>query len=133
MKVEAGICFFYRNMVLQNEVVDADDDLEHFEDIAENDGNQAVPATTDNSDKKGQVAESSHASDDDSEESLLEGGSATSDSEEDGHDEADGLFGEGDFKAVKSKSTGDFEVCSDQGPTPPPGGYNPRHREPTYW
>ncbi|XP_057770756.1 protein SLOW WALKER 2 [Salvia miltiorrhiza] len=122
------------NMVLQNEVVDADDDLEHFEDITENDGDQAIPAL-DNSDKKGGVAESSHASDDDSEESLLEGGSVTSDSEED--NEADDLFGKGGFKkAVKSKSksnsTGDLEVCSHQGPTLPPGGYNPRHREPAY-
>ena len=118
-------------MVLQNEVVDADDDLEHFEDITENDGDQAIP---DNSNKKGQVAETSHASDDDSEESLLEG--ATSDSDEDGQNEADDLFGGGGFKkAVKSKlkSTGDLEVCSNQAPTPPPGGYDPRHREPAYW
>ncbi|KAL1551796.1 CCAAT/enhancer-binding protein zeta-like [Salvia divinorum] len=122
------------NMVLQNEVVDADDDLEHFEDITENDGDQAIPAS-ENSNKKGQVAETSHASADDSEESLLEGGSATSDSDEDGQNEADDLFGGGGFKkTVKSKlkSTGDLEVCSNQAPTPPPGGYNPRHREPAY-
>ncbi|XP_042048113.1 CCAAT/enhancer-binding protein zeta-like [Salvia splendens] len=120
------------NMVLQNEVVDADDDLEHFEDITENDGDQAIPAS-DNSNKKGQIAETSQASDDDSEESLLEG--ATSDSDEDGQNEADDLFGGGGFKkTVKSKleSTGDLEVCSNQAPTPPPGGYNPRHREPAY-
>ncbi|KAH6773344.1 CCAAT-binding factor [Perilla frutescens var. frutescens] len=119
------------DMVNQNEAVDADDDLEHFEDITENDGNQAIPAS-DNGDNKGQVPVTSHASDDDSEESLREGGSATSDSEVDGLDEGDDLFGEGGFdKAVKLKSTGDHEVRSPQGPTAP-GGYNPRHREPTY-
>lgn len=118
-------------MVLQNEAVDADEDIEHFEDISENDGSQ-VNSTPDNSDNKGQVAETSHASDDESEEEFRDG-SATSDSEEDG--EGDDLFREvGSVKAVKSKSEGDNGIdSSHQAPTPPPGGYNPRHRDPSYW
>lgn len=119
-------------MVLQSEAVNADEDIEHFEDIKENDGNQVI-STSGNSDNKGQVAETSHASDDDSEESLREDGSASSDSE--GEGEADDLFGEdGSDKAVKLNSKGDSEVdSSHQVPTPTPGGYDPRHREPSYW
>lgn len=119
-------------MVIQNEAVDADDDLEHFEDITENDGNQVIPES--DSRNKAQVAETSHASDDDSEESLHEGASATSDSEEDDVNDTDDLFGKGGFdKAVKLKPTGGHEVRNQQSPTLPPGGYNPRHREPSYW
>lgn len=123
----------FRNMVIQNEAVDADDDLEHFEDITENDSNEDIPGSDSNSrSKKVHVAETIHASDDDNEESLQEDGFATSDSED--VNDTDDLFGKGGFdKALKSKSADGHQVRNQQCPTPTPGGYNPRHREPSYW
>ncbi|KAK6148778.1 hypothetical protein DH2020_016303 [Rehmannia glutinosa] len=119
------------NMVLQNEAVDADDDLEHFEDITENDENQAIPAP-DNRGTKGLIADSSNVSDDDGDSSLDERGSATSGSEGDIFNEEDDLLGEGGLdKLEKFKSNSNHEVHNLQGPSLP-GGYNPRHREPSY-
>lgn len=118
-------------MVLQNEAVDADEDLEHFEDITEDNDNQAIPAP--NGDNKGRVADTSKGSDDDSDSSLDESASATSGSEEDTLNEADDLLGEGGLdKLEEFKSTSDHEVQNLQDQMLP-GGYNPRHREPTYW
>lgn len=118
---------------MQNEAVDADDDLEHFEDVTENDGNHDIPGS-DSRGKKVQVAETSHASDDDSEESLREGGHTTSESEDNDVNDTDDLFvKDGLDNAVKLKSSDGHEVRNHQCPTPPPGGYNPRHREPSYW
>ncbi|KAK6124692.1 hypothetical protein DH2020_041547 [Rehmannia glutinosa] len=119
------------NMVLQNEAVDADDDLEHFEDITENDENQAIPAP-DNRGTKGLIADSSNVSDDDGDSSLDERGSATSGSEGDIFNEEDDLLGEGGLdKLEEFKSNSNHEVHNLQGPSLP-GGYNPRHREPSY-
>ncbi|KAL3632097.1 hypothetical protein CASFOL_025081 [Castilleja foliolosa] len=112
------------NMVQQNEAADADDGLEHFEDITENDENQAVPAT-DNREQKVVVADISNGSDSD----VAESGS---DSEGDSLDETDDLLGKrGLPKHEEIKSTSDHEVTSLQGRALP-GGYDPRHREPTY-
>ncbi|KAI3455663.1 hypothetical protein Pfo_012326 [Paulownia fortunei] len=120
------------NMVLQNETADADEDLEHFEDITENDEKkQAIPAP-DSRDDKGSVADTNNGSDDDGDYSLDESGSANSGSEEDCLNEADDLFGEGGLNKLQElKSTSDHEVQNLQGLSLP-GGYNPRHREPTY-
>ncbi|KAL0354435.1 UNVERIFIED_CONTAM: CCAAT/enhancer-binding protein zeta [Sesamum radiatum] len=51
------------NVLLQNEAADADEDLEHFEDITEDDENQVIPVP--NRDSKGSVADISKESDDD--------------------------------------------------------------------
>lgn len=119
-------------MVLQNEAADADEDLEHFEDITENDDNQGILAP-DKSDNKDRVTDASNGSDNDTDSSLDEGGSATSGSEEDSLNEADDLLGDGGLdKLEEFKSTSDLELHNLQGPTLP-GGYNPRHREPAYW
>lgn len=119
-------------MLLQNEAADVDEDLEHFEDITENEDNEAIPAP-DNKGNKGLVADTNNGSDNDSEESLDQSGSVTSGSEEDSPNEADDLLGVGGFdKLVELKSTAEHEVPHPQGLTLP-GGYNPRHREPTYW
>ncbi|KAK4427436.1 CCAAT/enhancer-binding protein zeta [Sesamum alatum] len=118
------------NVVLQNEAADADEDLEHFEDITEDDDNQVFPAP--NRDDKGIVAHISKESDDDSDSSPDESGSASSGSDGDTLNETDDLLGEGGLNKLEEiKPTSDPEVQNLQGPILP-GGYNPRHREPTY-
>lgn len=119
-------------MVLQNEAAADDEDLEHFEDITENNENPAIPAP-DYRDNKGHVADTINGSDNDGDSSLDVSGSATSGSEEDSLNEADDLLGEGRLDKIEEfKSTSDHEVHNLQGPSLP-GSYNPRHREPTYW
>ncbi|CAA0829454.1 Unknown protein [Striga hermonthica] len=121
------------NMVLQNEAADADEDLEHFEDINENNENHAI-SVQDNSDEKKPVADISNGSDSDGDSSNDdEGGSATSGSDRDGFDEGDDLLVEGGFDKVEEIKiiTSDHKVPNLQEGTLP-GGYNPRHREPNY-
>lgn len=133
-------------MLLQNESADADDDLEHFQDITENNDNQIVPASdskgvpaSDNKEvpasvnkvNKGHIAVTSNENDDDSDSSLDESGSASSDSED--FNEGDDLLGEAGLdKLEELKATSDHEVHNLEGVTLP-GGYTPRHREPSYW
>lgn len=126
--------------MLQNEAADADDELEHFEDITEND--DATILATDEKDNRNRVADTNIISDDDSEEAPDESGSETSGSDEDNLNEPDDLRGEGGLdklmamkstnKPKKLKSTADPEAQDPQCLTSP-GGYNPRHREPSYW
>lgn len=120
--------------MLQNEAADADDDLEHFEDIDENDENQAIPVQ-DNGDKKSPVADISNGSDSDGDSSNDdEGGSATSGSDRDSFDEGDDLLGEGGFdKLEELKIASDHKMQNLHEGLALPGGYNPRHREPSYW
>lgn len=118
--------------MLQNEAVDADEDIEHFEDIKENDDNQIIP-TLDSTENKGHIADTKNGPEDESDSSLDEPGSAASDSEEDILNESDDLLGGGRLsKLEESKSTPDIELHNGQHQMLP-GGYNPRHREPTYW
>ncbi|KAL0319476.1 UNVERIFIED_CONTAM: CCAAT/enhancer-binding protein zeta [Sesamum angustifolium] len=118
------------NVLLQNEAADADDDLEHFEDVTEDDDNQVIPVP--NRDNKGCVADISKECDDDSESSPDESGSASSGSDGDTLNDTDDLLGEGGLiKHKEFKPTSDHEVQNHEGPMLP-GGYNPRHREPTY-
>ncbi|KAK4395034.1 CCAAT/enhancer-binding protein zeta [Sesamum angolense] len=102
----------------------------HFEDITEDDDNQVIPVP--NRDNKGRVADISKESDDDSESSPDESGSASSGSDGDTLNDTDDLLGEGGLiKHKEFKPTSDHEVQNHQSPMLP-GGYNPRHREPTY-
>ncbi|XP_011072672.1 CCAAT/enhancer-binding protein zeta [Sesamum indicum] len=118
------------NVLLQNEAADADEDLEHFEDITEDDDNQVIPVP--NRDNNGIVADIKKESDDDSESSPSESGSASSGSEGDTLNDTDDLLGEGGLNKLEEfKPTSDHEVRNHQGPMLPQG-YNPRHREPTY-
>ncbi|GFP99495.1 ccaat/enhancer-binding protein zeta [Phtheirospermum japonicum] len=113
------------NMVQQNEAADVDDGLEHFEDITEDDENQATPAP-DNREKKALVADISNESDSDVAES-------DSGSEGDSLDETNDLLGKcGLPKLEEIKSTSDHEVDNLQDRALS-GGYDPRHREPAYW
>uniref|UniRef100_A0A5B7B011 Putative CCAAT/enhancer-binding protein zeta n=1 Tax=Davidia involucrata TaxID=16924 RepID=A0A5B7B011_DAVIN len=119
------------NMVLQNESVD--EDLEHFEDIVEETENQAS-TTSKKPDNAGETVRSSDCIDTDSDSSLDEGGSPTSGFEDDVSDGADDLLAGGE-------NLRESETISDHNGHQPqvsnvsssfPGGYNPRHREPSY-
>lgn len=130
LEVEAGTLVYFRNMMLQNEATDANEDLEHFEDIPDHDDNQAGNNSIivqDNKNNKGNAADASSESDDDIDTPLNISDSASSDSEGD-----DGLLGADGFdKLEESKPTSNEEKHNIQSRTVP-GGYDPRHREPSY-
>lgn len=123
---------FFRNMVLQNESVD--DELEHFEDIVEETDNEPSNASKkeeNNTDLHGDAANSQSDSSED------EGNLQASYSEDDESDDAEELLIRGDSNNHQKPNTlSDHKVQKTQ--VPPkrsslPGGYNPRHREPSYW
>ncbi|KAM7480648.1 hypothetical protein LguiA_028861 [Lonicera macranthoides] len=124
------------NMVSQNE--SADDDIEHFKDIVEETENQAPTTSPEKPDKDGEIANGGDGIDSDSDTSLDEcGGSPTSGFEGGDSDEGDELLVEGgglndlqatrkmsDLNTIQSKVSGMKSLL--------PGGYDPRHREPSY-
>lgn len=110
--------------MLQNEAADANEDLEHFEDIPDNDDNQAG-----NDSNKDPANDTSSESGNDTDKSN----SMSSDSEEEHFRASDDLFGtDGLDKLEESKPTSGQEMHNVQGRTRP-GGYDPRYREPRYW
>lgn len=127
---------FCRNMVLQSESLD-DDDVEHFEDIVEETENKSEPAllkqpesavtvVPDNNDGAKIDPDSS-----DSEEVELSGSDLGS---EDNDSDGDDILKRG------SNTVGQLKTDGSSGGTQPPnvklslpGGYDPRHREPSYW
>lgn len=122
-------------MMFQNESID--EDLEHFEDIVEEAENPASP-TSEKPDNAGEVAHSSDGNNIDSESSLDERGSPTLDSEDDILDKEDDLLVGGNLNNVQEESR---RMSDHNGHQPQvfnltsslPGGYNLRHREPSYW
>ena len=121
-------------MVLQDESVN--EDFEHFEDIVEETVNHKITKLKepDNARETVSAGDSIDTASDSSED---EDPSPASDSESDASDEADNLLVRGALEGVKeAKSivgrTGDQPQVSDIR-TSLPGGYNPRHREPSYW
>nr|GMC71042.1 CCAAT/enhancer-binding protein zeta [Ipomoea batatas] len=117
------------SMMLQSESVD--EDLEHFEDVKEDDENQASPATT----KTVNVEGVTHSNDELNNESssLDEGGNLSSDSEdvqlddllvENGSDEPK--------KSTPNSNSNKLEPQISSGSLSMPGGYNLRHREPSF-
>lgn len=120
-------------MVRQNEAVDEED--EHFEDIIEND-DEPKPAT-DNQEKEIQPVEDGHtaavsgtnSSDDDIPASSDD--DEASDADEDDfivRGEPENVVESGKVPNPKSKQSSESsKKCR------LPGGYNPRHREPSYW
>lgn len=116
-------------MLLQSE--SADEDNEHFEDIMEETENQqinpskkpekAVDATVPNSNKR-----VNSVSDDTSSQDEVESKSSCSD--DNISDEADDLILKENLNEMK-----DTETPSNSVKPSLPGGYNPRHREPSYW
>lgn len=120
--------------MLQNESVD--DDLEHFEDVIEETDNEPSPVLekqevelVHNSDEKSDTVNSDH----DSSEDDID--SSASYSEDEASDEADEFHFRNDSKdskTVPDSSVQQPQVVSSE-KTSLPGGYDPRHREPSYW
>ncbi|XP_050383837.1 protein SLOW WALKER 2 [Argentina anserina] len=121
------------NMVLQNESVD--DDLEHFEDVIEETDNEPSPVlqiqnvkVVHNSDEKSYTANSDH----DSSEDDID--SPDSYSEDEASEEGDDFYFRKDTKNSETMLKGSVQqpqvVSSEK--TALPGGYDPRHREPSY-
>ncbi|KAK2653698.1 hypothetical protein Ddye_013554 [Dipteronia dyeriana] len=122
------------NMVVQNESAD-DDDLEHFEDIVEEIKNEpsTAPKKEENYDVKTVNTIKDGNSDGDSSED--EDVTPPSDSEEDVSDESEELFIKDKSKDIKKSETlPDRNGHQAQVSSKPslPGGYDPRHREPSY-
>nr|CAN61791.1 hypothetical protein VITISV_015796 [Vitis vinifera] len=131
------------NTVLQNESVD--DELEHFEDIVEETENE--PSTVKETEDKGNtvlekrestrelinISENMKSDGDSSED---EDDSPASDLESDASDEGEDLLIENDLENLQeSKTFSDHNGNQSQvSVTKPrlPGGYDPRHREPSY-
>ncbi|GLU14192.1 hypothetical protein SLE2022_307760 [Rubroshorea leprosula] len=119
------------NMVLQNESVD--DELEHFEDIVEETDNEPSNASKkeeNNADLHGDAADSESDSSEDG------GNLQASYSEDDESDDAEELLIRDDSNDhQKPKTLSDHKVQKTQvfpKRSSLPGGYNPRHREPSY-
>lgn len=123
-------------MVLQNESID--EELEHFEDVIEETDNE--PSTVSNKQdgdielvQNGDDANSKGGSSE-SEDDLP--ASSQDDDSDDASEEADFLLERNETNPKKSKSVLNNEGPQSQVSTKKsilPGGYDPRHREPSYW
>ncbi|KAJ0006992.1 hypothetical protein Pint_29299 [Pistacia integerrima] len=120
------------NMVLQNESVD--EEIEHFEDIVEETDNEPSAALTkeENNDK---TVNGIHDANSDGESSGDEDDRPATDSEDDVSDESGEFLIRDNTKKVQKSET-QFDRDTQQ-PRPSnkssmPGGYDPRHREPSY-
>ncbi|KZV14923.1 CCAAT/enhancer-binding protein zeta [Dorcoceras hygrometricum] len=122
-------------MVLQNETAVADEDLEHFEDVQEDDDNR-VNYKQDKTDNKDTVVQTNNECDGDSDASHDEDSSVACSSEYDSLNESDDLLGKGGIEKVqKFNLMSDNEAQKFHGLSYSPvlpSGYNPRHREPAY-
>lgn len=122
-------------MVVQNESAD-DDDLEHFEDIVEEAENE--PSIAPKKEEKNDVKTVNTIKDGNSDGDSSEDEDVTppSDSEEDVSDESEELFIEDKSKDIKKSETlpdrNGHQAHVSSKPSLP-GGYDPRHREPSYW
>lgn len=123
-------------MILQNE--SADDDNEHFEDVLEDAENKFE--TTPDKPNICEVACSREAHETNSSDSSSEqGGGSTFGSEDEVSDEGDDLFAAGVLNGSRESKVGSDHaspqslVSNDKLKASLPGGYNPRHREPSYW
>ncbi|KAJ1408291.1 CCAAT-binding factor [Sesbania bispinosa] len=124
------------NMMLQNESID--EELEHFEDVIEDTDNEPKTVSNKQNDDIGLVQNGEDA----------DSGTSSSESEDDlpassEDDDSDDASEDADFSLVKSemdhknsKSVSDNEGQQSQASAKKsflPGGYDPRHREPSYW
>lgn len=128
---------FYRNLVLQNESVD--DELEHFEDVVEEeDIKETSPEQRDRKDDV-QLTHGSDTASSDSDSSDEEDDTPVSHSKDEMSDDDDGEL----LMRYDTKDTAELAIqkSGENGQQPDtlskvsslPGGYNPRHREPSYW
>ncbi|KAK9282464.1 hypothetical protein L1049_005382 [Liquidambar formosana] len=121
------------NMVLQNESVD--EDIEHFEDVVEETDNEPSTASKE-PESDGGFVHSSDNVDSDSDSLQNEDDSPALYSEDDDLDEAENfLLGDGLEDLQESKTVSGIGGHQPQVSTTRsllPGGYNPRHREPSF-
>ncbi|KAF7136141.1 hypothetical protein RHSIM_Rhsim08G0242500 [Rhododendron simsii] len=116
-------------LVLQNE--SANEDVEHFEDIEEETTDQK-PTKSSETDNASKIVSTSDTDGDSSQEEDV---SSASDSETDVSDEEDLLVAGGLEDVKEMKEIPDLTKQQPQvsvGRSSLPGGYNPRHREPSY-
>lgn len=122
----------FRNMVLQNESVD--EDLEHFEDIVEE--TDTGPTCASKKEENSADVHGGEGANSDSNCSEDEDVLPTNYSDDDGSDDADELFiRESPNDPQKPKMISNQKVLKPQVSSTQsflPGGYNPRHREPSY-
>lgn len=123
-------------MVLQNESID--EELEHFEDVIEETDNEPNTVSNKQINALEPVQNGVDANPDtgysESEDDLP--ASSEGEDSDDASDDADFLLGESEMNHEKSKSISGNEGHQSQESTKKsvlPGGYDPRHREPSYW
>ncbi|XVF27125.1 hypothetical protein REPUB_Repub14bG0079700 [Reevesia pubescens] len=121
-----------RNTMFQNESVD--EDLEHFEDIVEEtDADSSLASKKEENNAVSHGGEAANNSDSDSSED--EGVLQSSYSDDDASDDAEEFFIRENPKDHKTKTISDQNALKPQVSSTQsflPGGYNPRHREPSY-
>ncbi|KAE9615304.1 putative CCAAT-binding factor [Lupinus albus] len=123
------------NMVLQNEYID--DELEHFEDVIEETDNE--PSTTSNK-QANETGLIQNVDDADSESGSSENeddlpASSQDDDSDDASEDGDFVLARKETNSTKSKSVSNNEGQQSQVSDKKsilPGGYDPRHREPSY-
>lgn len=128
---------------MQNESVD--DELEHFEDVIEETEKETAkePVTVANKQSDTVLVQNGDVANSDTDSAGSEDDDHPASSEEDDDDDGDALE-DVDFLLAKSKTkrkksksvSADNEVQQSQESTNKPllpGGYDPRHREPSYW
>jgi len=119
-------------MVLQNE--SANEDVEHFEDIEEETVNEKTTKSSE-ADNASKIVSSGDRTNTEGDSSGEEDVSLASDSETDVSDEEDFLVAGGLEDVKETKEIPDLTKQQPQvsdGRSSLPGGYNPRHREPSY-
>lgn len=122
----------HRNMVLQNE--SADDEFEHFEDIVEDDDSdpKSVPDKRENNSIQSEAVSKS-----DSDSSEEDDETPASSDDDDVSDEGEEFLVSSNPKVLEKLET--VSGSSEQQPKVSskkswlPGGYDPRHREPSHW
>lgn len=120
--------------MLQNESVN--EDVEHFEDIDEENIDKK-PTKSSEVDNASKIVSTDDSIDTDGDSSQEEDVCSASNSETDISDEEEDLLAAGGLEDVKeTKELPDLTEQQPQvsfGKSSLPGGYNPRHREPSYW
>lgn len=118
----------------QNESLD--EDIEHFEDVVEESENHPITKENepDSTVESASVRDSGEADSDSSED---EGVPPDSDSESDASEETDDLLLSGGVEDAKIVKTMPDQIKQKHEASAKksslPGGYDPRHREPSYW
>lgn len=119
--------------MLQSESVD--EDLEHFEDIVEETDNE--PSTTPKKEEIGvDLVGNSDKMDSESDSAEDEDDSPASSSEDDVSDEDELLMEDSSKEPQESQPQSDHngnQPLINSSGSSLPGGYDPRHREPSYW